>query len=257
MIPTRILLAVGKLLLLSLCLLPGVELSAASAQTPQEQTPAPAFEVASIRAVEPGAMARFPEFPSSQFVAENLSAKIYIAVAYGMSDDRILGAPAWVDEAEYTVRAKPEGDKPLTEEQYQPLLKKLLAERFHLSAHFETREVSGYELVVDKSGPKMQKAEPADAMAYILSNGLESTSITTETIASLLGRPLGKPVVDSTGLKGSFKLSLHFAPQSGATSDLPDIFTAVQEQLGLKLIPKKVPTKFLVIDHIEKPASVD
>jgi len=214
--------------------------------------PATSFEVASVRMVNSDAMTIFPDFPAPQFVAENISLTLLIAIAYNMSDDRIVDKPSWLDSTLYTVRAKPEGEAALTEKQYQPLLQDFLRRRFHLAVHRETRQVSGYELVVAKGGPKLQTAPKGDAMAYILSNGLQCPSVSIGTLASLLARPVGHPVVDRTGLTGTYKLDLKFAPNNVPDSDLPDIFTAVQEQLGLKLEAKKVPAEFLVIDHVDK-----
>lgn len=202
--------------------------------------------------VDSDKMTAFPEFPAPQLVAQNTSLTILIAIAYNMSDDRIIDKPSWLDGTLYTVRAKPEGDAALTEEQYQSLLQDLLRRRFHLAVHRETRQVSGYELVVAKSGLKLQPAPKSDAMAYILSNGLQCPSVSIKTLASLLARPVGHPVVDKTSLTGTYKLDLKFAPNNVPDSDLPDIFTAVQEQLGLKLESKKVPAEFLVIDHVDK-----
>lgn len=224
-----------------------------SAQTPTA-TP-PAFEVASIRAVTPNHdTLSFPSFPAVQFTAENMSLKILIAIAYGISDDRIAGEPGWLDSAYFTINAKPEGDAPLTEKQYQPLLQQLLQQRFKLVAHHETRELPGYVLVVAKGGPKLTpaKEKDIDAVAYILPDGVRSASITTKTLASLLSRSVGHPVLDKTAITGTYDLDLHFAPATTTESTLPSIFTAVQEQLGLKLEPQKVPADFLVIDHVEK-----
>jgi len=231
----------------------------ARAQTPATPTPSVAtpqtFEVASIRAVDHDAgMTTFPTFPSAQFTVENMSLRLLIAFAYGMSDNRITGQAELLDSAFFTVKAKPEGDVALTSKQYEPLLQQLLQQRFKLAVHHETKDVQGYALVVAKGGPKLTpaKEEVADAMAYILPEGLRSASISTKTIASLLSRPLGHPVLDKTGITGSYILDLSFAPATSTESTLPSIFTAVQEQLGLKLEPAKVPTDFLVVDHVEK-----
>ncbi|HEY5329558.1 MAG TPA: TIGR03435 family protein [Acidobacteriaceae bacterium] len=223
------------------------------AQTPA-QTPQ-AFEVASIRAVDPDhETASFPTFPNTQFTMENMSLRILIAIAYGMSDNRITGQADLLDSAYFTVKAKPGGDTPLTAKQYQPLLQQLLQQRFKLAVHHETKDLPGYALVVAKGGPKLTPAKDKDtaAGAYILEDGLRSAGISTKTLASLLTRPLGQPVMDKTGIEGNYILDLHFAPATSTESTFPSIFTAVQEQLGLKLEPQKVPTDFLVIDHVEK-----
>jgi uncharacterized protein (TIGR03435 family) len=225
---------------------------AAIGQTKTAEALSTSFEVSSVRAVSESDKVAFPSFPTPRFDAENLPLTVYIAIAYGISDTRIMNKPSWLDDARFSVHAKPEGDAPLTEKQYQPLLQDFLSHRFHLAAHFETREVSGYELVIAKGGAKLDPAQPSDAMSYIFETGLDSASVTLSGLASLLSRPVGRPVIDSTGLAGSYKLKLRFAREGTQGSELPDIFTAVQEQLGLKLEPKKVPAKFLVIEHVDK-----
>ena len=89
-------------------------------------------------------------------------------------------------------------------------------------------------------------------MTYIHSDGLQSAAISLKTLGQMLTRPLEKPVVDETGISGQYILNLKYAPPNTPDSPLPDLFTAVQEQLGLKLEPAKVPMDFLVIDTIEK-----
>ena len=176
------------------------------AQTP-DKTPQ-AFEVASVRAVTPNhENFSFPTFPAAQFRVENLSLKILIAIAYGISDDRLAAEPSWLDSTYFTINAKPEGDAALTEEQYKPLLQQLLKQRFKLAFHHETRELPGYALVVAKDGPKLTpaKEKDIDAMAYLLPNGVRCPSVSTKTLASLLSRPLGHPVVDKTGLTGQIR----------------------------------------------------
>jgi uncharacterized protein (TIGR03435 family) len=218
----------------------------------QRSTPTKSFEVASVRIATSGGMSVFPNFPSATLRMENMPMTVLIAMAYGMSDDRLLNGPSWLGGTLYSVQAKPEGDTPMTEEQYQPLMQDLLRRRFHLAVHRETRQLSGYELMTAKGGPKLTPAPATDAMCYILANGLECESANSASIASLLARPVGHPVVDKTGLSGSFKLKLRFAAPGDTSTDLPDIFTAVQEQLGLRLESHKVPADFLVIDHVDK-----
>jgi uncharacterized protein (TIGR03435 family) len=219
------------------------------AQAPQ------AFEVASIRAVgtDPGP-GTFPTFPSAQFTMENMPLTIMISMAYGVSDNRIASKPEWMDSTFFTVKAKPEGDVALTQKQYRPLLQQLLQQRFKLAVHHETRDIQGYALVVSKGGPKLTPAKEKDtgATAYILEDGIRGQSMSIEGLASLLTRPLGQPVLDKTGIEGNYILNLTFAPPNSTESTLPSVFTALQEQLGLKLEPQKVPTDFLVIDHVEK-----
>ena len=180
---------------------------------------------------------------------------LLIGYAFGLNDKQIEAPPSWFESTYYDIVAKPEGDVVLTYEQLQPLLQQLLKQRFGLILHHEKKDVPGYALVVAKGGPKLKEGKGASAGVYILKEGLQGSSIPMTTLTGLLAYPLGRPVVDKTGLAGSYDIKLSYASENGpetADSALPSIFTAVQEQLGLKLEAQKVSQDFLVIDHIEK-----
>ena len=222
---------------------------------------APEFEVASIRLVDAhslddvmrgvGAFSISP-FPTNLFVARYVSLTNLIALAYGVDDDRIAGKPAWLDFQLYIVSAKVEGDTSLTREQMQPLLQQLLKQRFGLAVHPESRTVPGYALVVGKGGPKLEPSKEGEQThGQILPNGLEFQACNLGVLASILARPAGRPVVDETGIAGKYDVKLAYAPADDANSDLPSVFTAVQG-LGLKLEPRKVPVKTLVVDHVNR-----
>lgn len=218
------------------------------------QAPAPprSFEVASIRMVgEDAGFTVFPKLPSAHFTAENISLKLLIAIAYQTADNVVL-APEWMSSQRYTVTAKPEGEAELDFKQYAPMLRKLLEDRLHLKAHREMRQVSGYALIAPKGAAKLEAAPLSDAVIYILSNGIRSPGASMHTLAGLLSRPVGKPVVDETGIAGTYKIQLSFAPLNAQDSDLPSIYSAVQEQLGLRLEPKKVPQEYIVVDSADR-----
>ena len=126
------------------------------------------------------------------------------------------------------------------------MLQNLLAERFKLSLHEETREVSGYALVVAKGGPKSRVFAGKTAVACGASS--------TEELARCLSSRLGQPVVDKANITER-NLSLTLASLGENQPDTPSIFTVLEEQLGLKLESRKVPLKILVIDHVERPTS--
>jgi uncharacterized protein (TIGR03435 family) len=129
----------------------------------------------------------------------------------------------------------------------------MLEERFKLVTHRETKDTAGYALTIAKGGPKLKPGEIANGrMPVILRGRLISPNAAMAEIVSILARPLGKPVIDKTNLTGTFNIDLKFAPDGDAASPLPSIFTAVQEQLGLKLESQKVPFETLVIDHCER-----
>jgi uncharacterized protein (TIGR03435 family) len=138
------------------------------------------------------------------------------------------------------------------------MLQALLADRFQLAVHRETRQVSGYVLVVAKTGSKMTPAKPGQDGSNTSSNGtyLKATNVTMEALArSLSGiREISKLVVDRTDLNGRFDFTMEWAPVQAESDEHPGIFTAIQEQLGLKLESAKVPVEAVVIDRAEKPS---
>lgn len=233
------------------------------------------FDVVSIKQNHsgPGPTMIISPIDSDRITVRNASARAIVGEAYGIRlHDLIVGVPSWADSDAYDIEAKvAASDLPafhkLLPMQRNPMLQPLLAERFHLVAHFETRTLPAYALVVSKDGPKLKEIQPG-----ILSNGLKdpggadttrdritATGISAQAIAHMLQMQLGRPVVDRTGLTGNYSFTLKFAPiQSAASSDgdsvAPSLFTAVQEQLGLRLEPVKAPVQVLVVDHIEKPS---
>jgi uncharacterized protein (TIGR03435 family) len=164
--------------------------------------------------------------------------------------------------------------KQLNGAQHREMLKNLLIERFHLKVHTETRTLPVYHLVVDKGGSKLkpttaieapseeeQKAHPDRYRKGFLRMGpgmFEATGVPVQTLASQLSNALERPVDDRTGLTGLYDISLHYrnegaASAGNAETDAPSIFSAVHDQLGLKLVPDKGPVETLVVDSAEKP----
>jgi uncharacterized protein (TIGR03435 family) len=243
----------------------------ASGQTSTQPAASPAadhpvvqteFEVASVRMVEAHpiddlrrgvGLAAFSTYPANRFFMHNVTFKNIIATAFGIDPDRISSGLDWPDSQMYDIDAKVPGSDRLTYEQIKPLLKKLVQDRFGLTFHRETRTVSGYALVIAKGAPKLQPAKPdEDSSGYLVPNGLKMQNMSLEALATWLARPAGRPVADQTGIKGNFDFKLDYANMNDANSSLPDIFTALQEQLGLKLIPQKIPIEIFVIDHADR-----
>ena len=228
----------------------------AAAQTPP--SPQPEFEAVSIHMVDPhpaplppGASPISP-FPTNRFFAHNVNLRLIIAVAFG-ADERYIEGPEWLDSSNYSIDAKVEGDQMLTYDQIKPLVQNLLAQRFGLKVHHESKLSAGFELVIAKGGPKLQPAKgDGKPWGQILPNRIDSWNYSTGELASMLSRPAGQPVVDRTGLTGIYDFTLSYAPANDPNSSLPDFFTALREQLGLKLQPQKVPVDFLVIDHADR-----
>jgi uncharacterized protein (TIGR03435 family) len=214
----------------------------------------PEFEVASIRPCpRGGGLFSISPYGTSRFTVTNATMELLISLAFGVSDKQILGAPSWLSSECFDVTAKAEDNVSLTYEQVKPRLQQLLVQRFKLAIHRETKDLQGYALVVAKGGPKLKESTPgAEPQGSILRGAVRNPSASMEHLASMLARPVGHPVVDKTGIKGSYDILLKYAPEGDATSSLPSIFTALQEQLGLKLETRKVPVEMLTIDHIER-----
>jgi uncharacterized protein (TIGR03435 family) len=195
-----------------------------------------------------------------------LPVRALIQIAWAINEgSRVFGAPVWAKEVMYDIDAKVAGEDAATFGKLKVgernrMLQALLQRRFNLKAHLDSRELPVYDLVVAKGGPKLKEATPdeaAKAMLWLRSRGeIDSTSMPLHSLPSMLARELDRPVVDKTGLTGNYDFTLRFATATAATSDSqddPSIFTAVREQLGLKLEPSKALLDVLIIDNLEKP----
>ena len=217
------------------------------------QTPAPEkFEVASIKLIPADQTGSFSMSPwgGATFTARNISMSVLVEMAFGVTDKQISNIDRLGNEL-YDVSATPEHGGALTLERSQPMLKALLEERFKLTAHRETKDVQGYVLTIAKGGPKLKPAAAAAGQTMIPRGRLIGPNATITQFISLLAHPLDKPIVDKTNLTDAYNIDLKFAPEGDTTSTQPSIFTAIQEQLGLKLESQKVPFETLVIDHCD------
>jgi len=215
-----------------------------------------AFAVASVRMTPPDSSDAITSSltppGASPFVARNMTLKILIQLAYGIDANKIVGIPEWMNSQGYDITAKAEGGAGLSYQQLQAPLQQLLAERFHLAVHRDSKEMNGFALVVAKGGPKLEATKGVDGTPTMTRSEVRMQNMTLATFALLLGRPVDRPVVDRTGLTGKYDIDLKFAPINATDSQLPSIFTALQEQLGLKLEAEKQPVETLVIDHVDK-----
>jgi uncharacterized protein (TIGR03435 family) len=217
------------------------------------------FEVASVKPNHKGPPPRtYPRLHNGSFSAENASLKTLLVIAYGLIEQRIFG-PEWLDVEKYDITAKaPEG---ITDDQVMPLLQALLKDRFQLQSHMETREMAAYDMVVGKSGAKLMPFDPSHPSGQPrFAGGSMLVGVGTGAqIADALARAAGRPVIDKTGLEGRFAWSVSYTPFSSdanaAATGPPDILAAVQEQLGLRLEPKKESLQVLVVDHVERAPS--
>ncbi|QMV18994.1 TIGR03435 family protein [Granulicella sp. 5B5] len=239
----------------------------------------PVYDIASVKPSDPSARGmRIMNTPDG-FSCNNISLKTLIGNAYGIRQDQITGGPSWVDSSGFDVQAKVAGQdleayKKLTQRQRESLLQPLLADRFHLKLHHETKVLPEYDLVLAKGGSKLKPSAPftpppdaaKDPVAarrpgrMMMGPGtLQGQGIPMKTIANQLSYVLHYPVIDKTGLTGDFDFELKWrSDESGPPAASDDagvsIFTAVQEQLGLKLQSTKGPVDTLVIDQAEKPS---
>jgi uncharacterized protein (TIGR03435 family) len=262
-------------------------LTVAGGQTPLAP---PQFEVAAIKPSPPDSMSfEMSGGPGTKdpglFRCENVDLTSLVTMAFDVPRYRFSG-PDWMRSTRFNISAKiPDGT---TKEQFALMQQNLLTERFKMTFHREKKEMQGYDLVVAKNGPKIKesaqtpppaeldspKSPPAGPYKIgtdgfpILPPGREwrtgiagrrlvqrFTDATMERVAALLASSLARPINDATDLKGKYDFTVKWIMDWGPPSpddSGPDIFQALQEQLGLKLEPKKVMVDLLVVDHIEK-----
>jgi uncharacterized protein (TIGR03435 family) len=210
------------------------------------------FEVASVRVADGKGPSQLATAEGTQVTERDISMTLLLQLAYGVELDQIQG-PEWMASSMYDVVAKLPDGVSLTREQMMVPLQQLLANRFNLQVHREVREKPGYALVVAKDGPKLKPAkEGASKMGSITFESVRVQSATMKTLAAYMALLVHQPVVDKTGVDGDYEIKLNYAPEGTKDSTLPSVFTAVQEQLGLKLEPQKVPVNMVVVDKVEK-----
>jgi uncharacterized protein (TIGR03435 family) len=220
--------------------------------------PRPAFEVASVKPTPPGSLGytSWSPFGTNRYAATNatLESLVQIGYGYGVLIDQILGVEKLGSE-HYDVSVKAEDGVLLTLDQLQPRLQRLLAERFKLATHRAQKEYDGYALVVAKGGPRLKPTAGVSENGMIYPGGLRLMNITLASFAGFLRSPAGSPVIDKTGIRGNYDFTLTYARDGDTDSPLPSLFTALQEQFGLRLERSKVPLEILVIDGVEKVPS--
>ena len=214
------------------------------------------FEVTSIKPNLSSSFSSTENSSHGRLTATNISAQDLIRFAFHVRDFQIVGGPGWMSSDHWDISAKTDPSVE-TDEQFQPPLQALLADRFQLRFHHETRQFSVYSLVVAKNGPKLvaHKGEGVFSSSSSGHNGkirLEQSKATAKNIADALTRNLREPVIDKTGLTGEYDFAIEWSADQTDTAEA-SIFTAVQE-LGLRLEATKTPIDVIVIDSIEKPS---
>jgi len=218
----------------------------------------PAFEVAAIRPHSPneGAFSFNIEDGSGRLTARNMTVRNLSRQAYGWRDSQIAGGPAWINTEGFDIVAQPgaAAGRPRVLE----MLQALLEDRFQFHWHEQIRETAGYALRVAPAGPRLTPAKDGPSRMQI--GNISAPRMTLESLCQIFEFELAKPVVDQTGLSGSFAIELQWARQNPSPApepdtSLPSLFTAVREQLGLRLEFAKLPVKMFVIDDVQRPSA--
>lgn len=222
----------------------------------------PSFEAASIKptVAEPGSSSGIVT-RIGRIEARNVTLKRCIRGAYNIPESRVFGGPTWIEDERYDIDAKAAG--PAGDDDLMIMLRALLADRFKLVLHRETRTLAGYALVTGKKGLLAKPSAPgAESKSSASRTSLDGTACSMDCLAMKLSEVLHLPVSNSTGIDGAFDFQLKFAPQdlkadpsTPASTPGVSVFGVVEEQLGLKLEARKVPTEVLVIDGAEKPSA--
>jgi uncharacterized protein (TIGR03435 family) len=207
------------------------------------------FEVASVKVNDsggPGGSMRTT--PGGRLEATNSNMRALIRYAYNVKDFQVEGAPRWFDAARYDVSAK--APAKATTPEIRVMVQKLLAERFALVIHRETKEIPVYDLARGKQGARVKENLEGDTAVASGSGEIRGTKMTMTMLANQLATALGRPVINKTGLQATYDVDLHWSPEGDP--DQPSIFAAVQEQLGLRLEAAKGPVEVLVIDSVNR-----
>jgi uncharacterized protein (TIGR03435 family) len=235
----------------------------------------PAFDVATIKPGVPGRAGKLIGFQGRHFNAMNFNVNDLISFAYGLHTQQIVGAPAWFATDLYDIDGVPDIEGLPSQKQQNLMLQKLLADRFQLKFHHEQKQLAVYVITVSKGAPKMTKdtGTPDDPIGFFF-RGFGDLTVRNLTMADFAiwfqGSVTDKPVVDHTGLTDRYDFTLKWTPDDSQFVQFrgsnalppprddpnapPSLYTAVQEQLGLKFEATKAADDVIVIDHVEKPS---
>jgi len=234
----------------------------------------PSFEVATIKPSRPDEPGKAFLVRGDRFKTVNTTLMDIITFAYDVQQKQVVGGPSWMDSEKFDIDAKPDVPGVPSGTQLKTMVKKLLADRFQLKFHKDTKEMSAYVLTVTKGGPKMTKDEnDPKGLPGLFFQGLGVLAVHNATmgnfVALMQSAVLDRPVVDRTGLTGKWDFLLKWTPDesqfggmgikvpppSNAADAPPPLFTAMPEQLGLKLEAAKTQVDVMVLDHVEPPSA--
>jgi uncharacterized protein (TIGR03435 family) len=241
-------------------------------QKPMAADANPGFEVATIKPSNPdtpGQSILVGRGGANLFTTTNTTLNDLLVFCYGIHARQITAGPSWLETEKFDISAKPDQAGIPNATQLTVMVQKLLAERFQLVFHRDKKELSAYTITIGKNGSKLAKDESGGALPGFGGRGPGSILVRNSTMEEfahyLQARTVDRPVVDQTGLTGRFDFSLVWRPDQlpqGPNAPPPpadlesraDLFTAFQEQLGLKLEAAKTPVEVFVIDRVQKPS---
>jgi len=234
----------------------------------------PAFEVATIKPTKPGEQRTFLVWRGADMQVVNFSLEGLIKFAYTLQDKQILGGPDWMNTEKFDIDAKPDTPGSPNGDQLKEMVQKLLADRFGLQFHRDERDMGAYVLTVGKDGPKMkQNTSNPNGLPGLFFGPIGTLHVMNATMQNFCGlmqsAVLDRPVVDHTELKGRWDFTLKWMPDESQFAGMgvkvpppsaddpnppPPLFTAIQEQLDLKLDAEKTNVPVVVIDHVAQPS---
>jgi uncharacterized protein (TIGR03435 family) len=231
----------------------------------------PVFEVATIKPTKPGTQGKGLTIQGHRFITVNTSLNDLISFAYGVHIRQVTGGASWLESEFFDITAEPDIEGTPNRKQLESMLQKLLTDRFKLTFHHDKKELTVFTLVVGKGGTKLTPSagdpKGLPGLGFRALGNMNANNASMSDFTGLMQSVvLDRPVVDQTELTGRYDFGLKWTPdetqfggrggsaKSDAADAPPELFTAIQEQLGLQLKSAKIPVDVLVIDHVEKPS---
>ena len=240
---------------------------------PMDPKADPSFEVSTVKPSKPDAPGKlFVVQPGGKFRTLNFTLGEMISTAYGVQARQVIGAPDWVWSEKFDIEATPDTPGMPSRAQLMGEVQKLMAERFQLKFHRDKREMSALILTVAKTGPKLKTSDDAGGLPGLFFTGVGVLNVRNAHIDEFTGlmqqAVLDRPIVDQTGLAGKYDFTLKWTPDDAQLAQMgmkapaneaadapPNLFTAMQDELGLKLESGKAPVEVLVLDKVEQPSA--
>jgi uncharacterized protein (TIGR03435 family) len=243
---------------------------------PMDANASPSFEVATVKPSKPDEPVKAFIVRGNRFQTINVTLDEMISFAYRIHAKQIVGAPAWAGTDKFDVDGKPDGEGAPSDTQWRGMMQKLIADRFKFTFHRDKKELSVYVLSVAKGGPKLTKSDgdPNGLPGLFFRGKLGDLGVRNATMGDftsmiLQGAVLDRPVLDQTAITGRYDFTLLWTPDDSQFSGMgakippptdnaaapPNLYTAIQEQIGLKLDATQAPAEVFIVDHVEKPSA--